>query len=153
MRRNEEYKILITFSVCYMICVRHLVHIDRSVHKVSSLVRRKVEKFVREDSRYKKHCTQDNEVSASFKVGTLKPHISLSISPTVKNTLQNPLLESPSAALSYFPESHPQSEIPSLSKVILVLGKARSHRVSNMGCRGSESPGCFTKKFCMRRDA
>ena len=29
------------------------------------------------------------------------------------------------------------------SKVILVLGKARSHRVSNLGCRGVESPGWF----------
>ena len=31
--------------------------------------------------------------------------------------------QSPSAALSYFPESHCQSEISSLSKVILVLEK------------------------------
>ena len=49
----------------------------------------------------------------------------------------------PSAALSYFPESHWQSEISSLSKVILAWGKARSHRVPNMGCKGSESPGWF----------
>ena len=28
-----------------------------------------------------------------------------------------------------------------LSEVILVWGKARSHRVPNLGCRGSESPG------------
>ena len=48
-------------------------------------------------------------------------------------TLQNPLLESPSAAPSYVPETHWQSEISSLSKVILVLGKARSHRVWNLG--------------------
>ena len=65
-------------------------------------------------------------------------HSSPSISSTVQNTLQNPLLESPSAALSYFPESHQQSEISSLSKVILVLGKARSHRVPNLGCKGAE---------------
>ena len=43
--------------------------------------------------------------------------------------------QSPSAALSYFPESHWWSEISSLSKVILVLGEARSHRASNLGCR------------------
>ena len=43
----------------------------------------------------------------------------------------------------YFPESHWQSEIPSLSKVILALGKARSHRAPNQGCRGAESPGWF----------
>ena len=46
-----------------------------------------------------------------------------------------------SAALLYFPESHQWSEISLLSKVILVLGKARSHRVPNLGCRGAESPG------------
>ena len=49
---------------------------------------------------------------------------------------------SPSAPL-YFPESHQQSEVPSLSKVILVLGKNRSHRVPNLSCRGTESPGWF----------
>ena len=37
--------------------------------------------------------------------------------------------QSPSAALSYFPESYQQSEISSLSKVILVLGKAKCCRV------------------------
>ena len=51
--------------------------------------------------------------------------------------------QSPSAALSYFPESHWQSEISSLSKVILVLGKARSHRTQNLDCRGTESPQWF----------
>ena len=30
-----------------------------------------------------------------------------------------------------------------LSKVVLVLGKARSHRVPNVGYRGAESPGWF----------
>ena len=44
-------------------------------------------------------------------------------------------------AQSYFPESHGWSEISSLSRVILVLGKARSHGVPNLGCRGPESPG------------
>ena len=48
----------------------------------------------------------------------------------------NPLLESPSAIQSYFPESHQWSEITSLSKVILVLGKVRNHRAPNLGCRG-----------------
>ena len=42
----------------------------------------------------------------------------------------------PSAAPSYFPESHRQSEISSLSKVILVLGKGRSHMAPNLGCMG-----------------
>ena len=31
----------------------------------------------------------------------------------------------------------------SLSKVILVLAKAKSHRAPNLGCRGAESPGWF----------
>ena len=51
--------------------------------------------------------------------------------------------QSPSAAPSYFPESHWQSEISSLSKVILVLGKARSHRAPNLGCRGAGPSGWF----------
>ena len=49
----------------------------------------------------------------------------------------------PSAALSYFPESPQWSEISSLSKVILVLGKPRSHKAPNLGCRGVESPERF----------
>ena len=52
-------------------------------------------------------------------------------------------IQLPSAALSYFPESHQWSEISSLSKVILVLGNGRSCRAPNLGCRGAESPGWF----------
>ena len=51
--------------------------------------------------------------------------------------------QSPSATLLYFPESHWWSEISSLSRLILVFGKARSHRVPNLGCRGPESPGWY----------
>ena len=61
-----------------------------------------------------------------------------------------------SAATSYFPASHQWSEISSLSKVILVFGKSRSHRTPNLGFRGSESPGWFDvsqKKLCTRHDA
>ena len=47
------------------------------------------------------------------------------------------------ATLSYFPESHRWSEISSLSKVILLWGKARSHMVSSLGCKETESPGWF----------
>ena len=47
----------------------------------------------------------------------------------------------PSAALSYFPESNRWSKISSLSKVILVSGKARSHKAPNLGCPGAKSPG------------
>ena len=49
----------------------------------------------------------------------------------------------PSVVPSYFPEFHRQSEISSLAKVILFFGKARSRRVPNLGCRGTESPGWF----------
>ena len=69
-------------------------------------------------------------------------HSSPCISSTVQNILQNPLLESPSATLSVFPEFYLWSEI-SFSKVILFWGKARSCKVPNLGCRGAESPGWF----------
>ena len=75
-----------------------------------------------------------------FKVCTVAPH-------TVPVTI---------SCLSYFPEFHQWSKISSLAKVILVLGKARSHRAPNLCCRRSESPGWFDvspKKFCTRRDA
>ena len=46
-------------------------------------------------------------------------------------------------------------KISSLSKVIFILGKARSHRVPNLGCRGAESPERFDvlPKNCMGHDA
>ena len=46
-------------------------------------------------------------------------------------------------------------EISFLSKVVLVLGKARSHRAPDLGCRGTESPGWFdvSPKNCRRHDA
>ena len=44
--------------------------------------------------------------------------------------------------------------ISSFSKVILVLGKVRSHRVPNLGCSKAESPGVlmFHQKLCRRCD-
>ena len=51
--------------------------------------------------------------------------------------------QSPAAAPLYFPESRWWSEISSLSKVTLVLGKARSHRPPDLGCREAEAPGWF----------
>ena len=69
-------------------------------------------------------------------------HTSPSVSSTIQNTLQNPSLESPSAALSYFLEYHQWSEISSFSKVI-VLGKARNCRAPHLGCRWAKSPGWF----------
>ena len=46
------------------------------------------------------------------------------------------MLESPSAASLYFPESLWQPEISFLSKVVLVLKKGWNHRAPNLGCRG-----------------
>ena len=42
--------------------------------KVSSHVLWKIKTFIQEDKRYKKHCTQKNDTSVSFKVGTFRPH-------------------------------------------------------------------------------
>ena len=51
----------------------------RSVQKESGHVLWKIETFPKEDIRYKKHCTQDNDASVPFKVGTLGPHTVLPI--------------------------------------------------------------------------
>ena len=81
----------------------------------------------------------NNDASVPFRVGTLGPHTVLPISSTVQNTLQNPFLELPSPTSRCFPESHRWPEISFLSKVTLVVEKARSHRAPNLGCRGDES--------------
>ena len=96
------------------------------VQKVSSLVIWKIETFTEEDRRYRKHCTQDNDTSIPFKAAPWD---------------LTRFSHSPSPASSYFPECHQRSEISSLLEVILVLGKPRSHRAPNLGCRGTESPG------------
>ena len=93
----------------------------RPVQKVSSLIIWKIETVTEEDTTYKKHCTQDRDASVPFEVGTLRPNIVLPI------IISSPL---------HFPESHQQSEISSLLKVISVWGKARSCRAPNLGYRG-----------------
>ena len=115
----------------------------RSVQKVSSHVLWKIETFIEEDTIQEtlyigQWCLSSLQ---SRRLGT--SHSSSRISSTVQNTLQKPLLESPPVAPLYFPESHWQSEISSLSKAILVLVKARSCRAPNLGCSGDESPGWF----------
>ena len=55
---------------------------------------------------------------------------------------------SPSAAPTYFLESYLWHEISSLSKVILVWGKARSHRVPYLGRRGLSHLGDLM--FCQK---
>ena len=62
-------------------------------------------------------------------------HCCLSPSSTVQNTAKS-FVGIASAALLYFPEAGRLSEISSLSKVFLVLGKARSCKTSNLCCRG-----------------
>ena len=83
----------------------------------------KIDASIKEDTRNIVH-----RAPVPFKVGTLGPHTVFPV---------------PSAALSYFPESHQQSEIPSLFKVILVWGKVTSCRALNLGCRGAKPPGWF----------
>ena len=103
----------------------------RSVQKVSSHTRWKIETFIGykiEETLYKGQW--HFSPFPSRYLGT--SHSSPCVSSTVQNTLQNPLLELPSAAPSYFPESYHWSEISSLSKAILVLGKARSPRTPNL---------------------
>ena len=39
----------------------------------------KIETFIEEDTRYKKHCTQDNDTLVLFKVGILGPHTVLPV--------------------------------------------------------------------------
>ena len=99
----------------------------RSVQKVSSRVLWKTETFIKEE--YKQE-------TLYIRQWYLSPLPS-------RHLGTSQFSQSPSAAPSHFPESHWQSEISSLSKVILVLGKARSCRVPYLGCRGAESPGWF----------
>ena len=51
----------------------------RSVQKLSSHIIWKIETFIEGDTRYQEHYTYDNDVSVSFKVGTLGPHTVLPV--------------------------------------------------------------------------
>ena len=57
----------------------------RPVQKVSSHVTWKIQALTEEDTRYKKHCTQDKDSWVPFKVGTLGPH-------TVPVTISSPII-------------------------------------------------------------
>ena len=70
-------------------CIFHItwLHISGQISYVclytymrSSHVIRKIETFIKEGARHKNHCTQDNDASVPFKVGTLGPHAVLSVS-------------------------------------------------------------------------
>ena len=117
------------------------MYIQMSVQNLSSHVIWKIETLIEEDTRYKKHCTQDSETSVPFKVGTLGPHRVLPVA------ISCPIVFS---WISLW------SEISSLPKVILVWGKARICRTPNLGLRrtGTEYTWviwCFTKKLRTRR--
>ena len=107
---------------------RKLEEYTRSTQKVSSHVIWKIETFIEEDTRYKKHCTKDKDASVPFKVGTLGPHTVLPIAISflivfswISSTVWN-----------------------LLSKVLLVLGKARSCRVPNLFLKNT-----LHKTWCM----
>ena len=64
----------------YTICILYFIYAyTMSVQKVSIHVVWKTETFIEEDTRYKKHYTQDNDTSVPFKGGTLGPHTVLPI--------------------------------------------------------------------------
>ena len=72
---RQRDKICIENLKCYIYTPVLLKHrYARSVQKVPSQVIGKIETFFEEDTRYKKHHTQDNDASVPFKVGTLGPH-------------------------------------------------------------------------------
>ena len=98
----------------------------RSVQKVSIHVLWKIEAFIEKDIRNTVCCT-------------VMPQAPSKLAPWDLTQFS----QSPSAIPSYFPESHQWYEISSLSKVILVLGKARSHKAPNLAYIWAESPGCF----------
>ena len=116
----------------------------RSVQKLYSHVLWKLETFTEEDTRYRKHRT-----ISLWNIGH-------SLSPLRSRHLgMSQFSQLLSVTPSYFPESHWWYEISSLLKVMLVLGKARSYRVPNLGCRGLNHLGdlIFHQKFCTRCDS
>ena len=120
--------IVYTCTSTYMYMHMCVYMYTRSVQMVSSYVIWKIETCIKQDTRYKKHCTQDNDTSVPFKVDTW-------------DLAQ--LFQLPPAVPLYFPEFHWWSKISSPPKVILVWGEARSHIVPHLGCREAESPGWF----------
>ena len=115
----------------------------RSVQEVSSQVMWKIETFIEEDRRDKKHCTYYNDAKVPFKIGPWD---------------LTQFYQWPSAALLYFPESHQWSEIFFLSKVILVLGKPEVGRRQTGAVGGLSHLGdlkfrqkTLHKMWCMNR--
>ena len=103
-------KHLISSSVDHGVCY------TRSVQKISRHVMWKIETFIEEDTRNIIHRKMTPQYTPKYECWDLTQ-----------------FFQSPSAAPSYFCDSHQCSEIFSLSKVTLVLGKARSLRAPNLG--------------------
>ena len=103
----------------------------RPVQNVSSHILWKIQTFIEGDTRYKKQCTKDNDVSVPFKGGTLGPHtvLPIAISCTIVFSWISLILWN----LSPF-------------KGDFSFGKSQK---SSLGCRD----WCFAKKCCRRRDA
>ena len=118
---------LCIFYTCVYMCTYVREHMG-SVQEVPSHVLWKTETFIEED-------TQETLYRGQWHLSPLQSrHLGASHSFPNCRQLPHP---------SYIPESHQRSEISSLSKVILVWGKGRSHRAPNLGCTGAESPGWF----------
>ena len=108
-----------SFATCILYTHTHThTHI---VQKVSNHVIWKIEAFIEEDTRNIVHRTMTLGPLQSRHLGTSHS------SPSCHQLPCNIFL------------SHQQSEISSLSKVILVLGKARNRRAPNLGCSRAES--------------
>ena len=112
--------------------------------------------FTEEDTRYKtlyigQWCLSPLQVSI------LGPHTVLPECLPLFKTLQNLLLESPSAALSYFPESHQQSEISALKlKGGFSFRKSQKSKGTKSGLwrgRFTWVIWCLAKKLFTRPDA
>ena len=99
----------------------------RSIQKLSNHVIWKIETFIEEDARHIVHRTMTPQ-SVPLKVGILGPHTVLPI------TISCPVVFS-------WISSTVWNLLP--FKVDFSFGKTRSCRVSNLGCRGAESPGWF----------
>ena len=100
----------------------------RSIQKVSSHVIRKTNTFTKENTRYKKHCTWDNDTSVPFKVGTLGHH---TVPPTA---ISCPFVFSwiSSMVWNLFP-----------FKGDFSFGKSQKLQSAKSGLQGAESPWWF----------
>ena len=113
----------------------------RSVQKVSIHIIWKIETFIEEDTRYKKHYTQGDDASVPFKVGTLGPHTVLPIAISFPVVLSWISL----IVWNLFP-----------FKGDFSFGKSQKSQGAKLGLLGSWVTWviwCFAKNLCTRREA